>query len=122
VHGRVNLRGFCDDGGRMNSGGKFLFREKQRERLRKRDPRVRDLNEDFFCGRKFLVGDDGGRGAFFCAGEIIFIFGEGEVAGLRVFGKRETFQDGVGVAGDMSLEIFCDFSDSWHFSIWAAAR
>ena len=122
VRCRVNVRGCRDDSGRMNSGGKFVFGKKQRENFRECDPRVRNLNQDFFCGRKSFVGDDRGRGAFFCAGEIIFIFGEGEVAGLRGFGGRETFQDGVAVADGVALEIFCYFSDSWHFSIWAAGR
>ena len=109
VRGRINLRGRGDDGGGMNSGGEFLFREKQRERFGKCDAGVRHANQDFFRGRKALVGDDGGGGALFGAGEIILIFGEGEVAGLRALGGREVFQDGIGVANHFTTNEFCDF-------------
>ena len=95
VRRRINFRGFGDDRRRMNSGGEFRFREKQRERLGEGDAGVRHANQDFFCGRKPFLGDDGGGGALLGAGEIILVFGKGQVAGLRTFGGREAVQDGV---------------------------
>ncbi len=92
VRGRINLRGLRDDRRRMNSGGKFLFWEKQCQRLGERDAGVRHADQDFFRGRKPLVGDDGGGGALLGAGEIILVFGKSQVAGLRAFGGRKAFQ------------------------------
>ena len=91
VRRRIYLRGSGDDSGGVNSGGEYLFRKKQRERPGEGDAGVRHANQDFFRGRKTLVGDDGGGGALFGAGEIILIFGEGEVAGFGGVGGREVF-------------------------------
>ena len=45
-----------------------------------------------------------------------FVFREGKVAGFRVFGGGETVQNGVAVADDFALEMFCDFRGSGHFA------
>ncbi len=109
VRGRINLRGGGDDRRRVDSSGEFLFGKEEREGLCKRDASVRHADQDFFCGRKAFVGDDGGGGALLGAGEIILIFREGDVAGLRTFGRREVFKDGIGIANYFATNEFCDF-------------
>ncbi len=93
----------------MNSGGKFLFWEKQRERLGKGDAGVRHANQDFFRRRKPLIGDDGGGGALLGSGEIILVFGKSQVAGLCAFGGSEAFQDGIAIANYFAANEFCYF-------------
>ena len=66
----------------MNPGGEFLFREKQREGLGKGNAGVWHADENFHRRVEAGIGNDGGGGALFGAGEEVFIFGEGEVAGF----------------------------------------
>ncbi len=42
----------------------------------------------------------------------LFIFRKSQVTGLRVFGGRKIFQDGVAVADDFALQMFRNFSGS----------
>ncbi len=106
----INLSRSGNNCGRMNSGGEFLFREKQRQRLGKGHARVGNTNQDFLRRIETLVSDDGSGGALLGFSKIFFIFREGEIAGLRVFRLREIFQDGMGVADDFALKVFCDCS------------
>ena len=119
VRGGVNLGAGRDDGGGMNAGGEGSFGKKQRHGLGERDAGVGHADQDFFRGRKMLVGDDGGGGALFGAGEIVLIFGEREVARFGGVGGSKAFEHGGGVANDFAIKVFCNFSGGkvhiWHF-------
>ena len=103
VRRRIYLRGSGDDSGGMNSGGKFLFREKQRERLGKGNAGVRHANENFLRRIKPLVGDDGGGRAVFGPRKKLLVFREGQVAGLGAVSGREAVQGSVAVTDDFAL-------------------
>jgi hypothetical protein len=93
----------------VNGRGKDGVRKKDRKDFGKGDTSASHFYQDLFCGGKVAVDNDGGRGTFLGAPEVVFVFGEGEVAGLGSVGGGEAFEDGVRVTQDLPGKGFGDF-------------
>ena len=90
----------------MNAGRVLVRREKDRQQLGHGHPRIRHADEDFLRRSKLAGHEDGGGLALFGGGEVGFFFGEGEVAGSGVVGRREAGQFNRAVAEDFAPELF----------------
>ena len=109
VRRRVNLRARGDDCRWMDARRKFRLREKDGERLRERDARIRHADEGFLLGGKFFGRDDGCGRTGLGGGKIFGRFGKSEVAGLRAIDHGKARERGAGVAQDFAGELFRDF-------------
>src|SRR6266700_5996630 len=104
----------------MDAGRKSRFGEKQRKDFGKGDAGVGHPNQNFPAGRERSVNNNGPGSALIGAREIVFVFGEREVARLSAVGGGKTGQDHSGVPDHLASEVFGYLiSSEWHGRILA---
>ena len=119
VRGGVNFGRGGDDGGGVDTGRKLRFGEKQRQHLGERESGIRHADQNFTARQNGFSHEHGGRGAGFGFGKIIFVLGEGEVAGLCGFGGGEMAEQRGRVADDFSVKAAGEVAKgATHFTHW----
>src|SRR5207253_8897837 len=94
----------------MDSRGEDRFGKKQRQHFGKGDTGVGHANQYLASGGKRGVHDDGRSSALLGPSEVVWVFGEGEVAGLGAVGRGEPIEHKGRVAQDFARKVFGYFS------------